>query len=149
MNANRTCTQRVAVYVSAMLIDRRNASRPYAKFGLLGAALAVVAACSPAPMPISTSSHDPSNPSAPEGVTPPLASSSAPKSSPPAAGHDEHRQHEHAASASDAPAADAGTRAAGDAGSQNVVYVCPMHPEVTSTTPGVCPKCNMKLVPKK
>jgi hypothetical protein len=27
--------------------------------------------------------------------------------------------------------------------------VCPMHPEVTSTTPGVCPKCNMKLVPKK
>lgn len=30
-----------------------------------------------------------------------------------------------------------------------VVYVCPMHPEVTSTTPGsLCPKCNMKLVPK-
>jgi FtsP/CotA-like multicopper oxidase with cupredoxin domain len=26
-------------------------------------------------------------------------------------------------------------------------YVCPMHPEVTSTEPGTCPKCGMKLVP--
>jgi FtsP/CotA-like multicopper oxidase with cupredoxin domain len=26
-------------------------------------------------------------------------------------------------------------------------YVCPMHPEVTSTSPGTCPKCGMKLVP--
>lgn len=24
---------------------------------------------------------------------------------------------------------------------------CPMHPEVTSTTPGRCPKCGMTLVP--
>jgi hypothetical protein len=28
-------------------------------------------------------------------------------------------------------------------------YVCPMHPEVTSPTPGTCPKCNMKLVVKE
>jgi hypothetical protein len=27
-------------------------------------------------------------------------------------------------------------------------YVCPMHPEVTSETPGLCPKCNMKLEEK-
>ena len=27
------------------------------------------------------------------------------------------------------------------------LYVCPMHPEVTSTSPGTCPKCGMKLVP--
>jgi FtsP/CotA-like multicopper oxidase with cupredoxin domain len=26
-------------------------------------------------------------------------------------------------------------------------YVCPMHPEVTSTDPGTCPKCGMRLVP--
>lgn len=26
-------------------------------------------------------------------------------------------------------------------------YVCPMHPEVTSTVPASCPKCGMKLVP--
>jgi FtsP/CotA-like multicopper oxidase with cupredoxin domain len=26
-------------------------------------------------------------------------------------------------------------------------YLCPMHPEVTSTEPGTCPKCGMKLVP--
>jgi hypothetical protein len=28
-------------------------------------------------------------------------------------------------------------------------YVCPMHPEVTQATPGTCPKCRMKLVPKE
>ena len=26
-------------------------------------------------------------------------------------------------------------------------YACPMHPEVTSTQPGTCPKCGMRLVP--
>jgi heavy metal-binding protein len=29
------------------------------------------------------------------------------------------------------------------------VYVCPMHPEVTSSTPGKCPKCGMDLVKEK
>jgi hypothetical protein len=28
------------------------------------------------------------------------------------------------------------------------VYVCPMHPEVTSNEPGRCPKCKMFLKPK-
>ncbi|AMR29498.1 hypothetical protein A0257_21985 [Hymenobacter psoromatis] len=28
------------------------------------------------------------------------------------------------------------------------VYVCPMHPEVTSDKPGSCPKCHMALVKK-
>jgi Cu(I)/Ag(I) efflux system membrane fusion protein len=27
-------------------------------------------------------------------------------------------------------------------------YTCPMHPEVKSATPGVCPKCGMDLVPR-
>ncbi|MEE8404459.1 MAG: efflux RND transporter periplasmic adaptor subunit [candidate division Zixibacteria bacterium] len=29
------------------------------------------------------------------------------------------------------------------------VYTCPMHPEVVSDEPGLCPKCNMHLVPKE
>ena len=30
-----------------------------------------------------------------------------------------------------------------------IIYTCPMHPEVTSDKPGVCPKCGMDLVEKK
>ena len=32
------------------------------------------------------------------------------------------------------------------ANQESVVYSCPMHPEVQSSTPGKCPKCEMKLV---
>ncbi|HEV7767696.1 MAG TPA: heavy metal-binding domain-containing protein [Thermoanaerobaculia bacterium] len=30
-----------------------------------------------------------------------------------------------------------------------LTYVCPMHPDVTSATPGKCPRCGMSLVIKK
>jgi len=29
------------------------------------------------------------------------------------------------------------------------VYTCPMHPEVKSDKPGICPKCGMYLVEEK
>ncbi len=72
----------------------------------------VLAACSPAPAPVSSSPRDPSNPHASEGAAPPAAP-------------------------------------AHEAVSEATRYVCPMHPEVVSSAPGVCPKCNMKLVPAK
>lgn len=30
-----------------------------------------------------------------------------------------------------------------------IVYTCTMHPEIVSDTPGICPKCGMKLTPMK
>lgn len=36
-----------------------------------------------------------------------------------------------------------------DHGSAETLYVCPMHPEVTSKTPGTCPKCGMTLVERR
>jgi hypothetical protein len=35
------------------------------------------------------------------------------------------------------------------ASSSHTQYTCPMHPEVVQDKPGKCPKCGMKLVPKK
>lgn len=44
-------------------------------------------------------------------------------------------------------------KAAGDGGETtadvDAIYACPMHPEVTSPTPGKCPKCGMTLVKKE
>lgn len=36
-----------------------------------------------------------------------------------------------------------------DRQAQQTLYTCPMHPEVVSREPGRCPKCGMKLVPKR
>jgi Cu+-exporting ATPase len=38
-------------------------------------------------------------------------------------------------------------RSSGGPGPSEVVYVCPMDPEVVSVTPGACPKCGMALEP--
>lgn len=51
----------------------------------------------------------------------------------PSSGHEEHSQHEPPAGGID----------------ETTVYVCPMHPEVTSKTPGTCPKCGMTLVERR
>ena len=34
-------------------------------------------------------------------------------------------------------------------GGSEVIYTCPMHPEVKQDHPGTCPKCGMNLVPEK
>lgn len=34
-------------------------------------------------------------------------------------------------------------------GERAAVYVCPMHPEVTSNAPGTCSKCGMALVERR
>jgi hypothetical protein len=43
------------------------------------------------------------------------------------------------------PMETAGDGHAGHGAPAAAAYSCPMHPEVTSDKPGVCPKCNMKL----
>ena len=32
---------------------------------------------------------------------------------------------------------------------QEIIYTCPMHPEVKRESPGMCPECGMALVPMK
>ncbi len=31
----------------------------------------------------------------------------------------------------------------------SMIYTCPMHSKVAQTEPGQCPRCGMKLVPKR
>jgi hypothetical protein len=38
---------------------------------------------------------------------------------------------------------------AGSPAQASAAFSCPMHPEVSSNEPGTCPKCGMKLEPKK
>lgn len=110
---------------------------------LITAAVLGMSACSPAPMPVSASASDPSNPAAPEGAprpaTPPSSAPTAPATVP---------THEHGTNTSPTHGTTAGSGVGGaDAGA--TLYTCPMHAEVTSPTPGRCPKCGMNLVPKK
>lgn len=108
---------------------------------LVAAASSLVLACSVGPSPVSRASNDPSNPSAAEGsselrvATAEVTAAASPDT------HDEHGGHGGHGGHADARH--------GDAGTAEVIYECPMHPEVTAKTPGLCPKCNMKLVPKK
>lgn len=100
------------------------------RIGLISALLSG-SACSPGLAPVSQSVKDPSNPAAPEGVT--QASSATQTSS--------------AAQASSATQTSVESSAVADAGP--TIYTCPMHPQITSPSPGRCPICGMNLVPRK
>ncbi len=94
-------------------------------FALFGSIFLLIAACaSGAVLPL-VASH----PASPDGPETPWGEASQAASTQGVLGHD----HQHGA----APAASSG-----------VIYACPMHPEVTSGQPGVCPKCGMNLRPQ-
>jgi hypothetical protein len=99
-------------------------------------------ACSPAPLPVSQSPQDPSNPAAAEGFVPTFEPAvSRPDDAHSQGAADPHAHHGRPAASSREPsAADAGVRAA---------FACPMHPEITSSVQGRCPKCGMNLAPRK
>jgi hypothetical protein len=58
-----------------------------------------------------------------------------------------HHDHGTAAPATPTPPRKPAVKKAAPSAAQ-VIYVCPMHPEVTSKSPGKCPKCGMTLVKK-
>jgi Heavy metal binding domain len=66
--------------------------------------------------------------------------------------------HQHGGPATPAPSGQEGDHSqheppgggrTGGAAETAAVYACPMHPEVTSTAPGKCPKCGMTLVKRR
>lgn len=105
-------------------------------------------------LPPRSASLDPSNPNGPE--SPPSTLWAATDSARPGHGgsapgsEHEHAGHDHSAGNTSATMSSAPSAPAQGASSDSsATYTCPMHPEVTSSQPGKCPKCGMRLVPKK
>lgn len=89
---------------------------------------------------------DPSNPNAPESESVTAAG----RSTSTAGEAAKAGQHHHGAAP---PEGSAGSpSSAQPAPSENpgtgTLYTCPMHPDVTRSTPGRCPQCGMELVPR-
>lgn len=59
--------------------------------------------------------------------------------------HEGHGAHSGHAGSAPQPS----TSSDGGAAPAGASYTCPMHPEIVRPEPGRCPKCGMKLVPKK
>jgi hypothetical protein len=110
---------------------------------ILTVALALtVAGCATQTRPTPLAANHPANPDAPEAPLPPpsqtLAGAATRQGSATADDHDMSSMHHGGMTM---PATTAATSPAAAA------YVCPMHKQVTSNQPGVCPICHMKLVP--
>jgi len=128
--------------------------RRYCAMGSLVALPSVACGGSPPPR---SAALDPSNANGPESAplsvsllaTDAVASSEG-ESAHRETGGEEHAKHNHAAAHEHATHGSSPAPQEKADGSENVaVYTCPMHPEVKSSGPGRCPKCGMKLVPKK
>ena len=90
-------------------------------------AVAAVAGCAGQSSPPGIPADHPAHPAAAEAPAPARS----------------HALHDPVATASEA------SPTAAEPSDAPTVYTCPHHPEVTSNQPGVCPKCDMKLQPKK
>jgi hypothetical protein len=96
-----------------------------------------------APSPDSHAGHDSHVSHQPEAPVPP---SPAPEPSKPEA-HEASPPPENRPASAAKASPDSKSQSGGDV--SGVRYTCPMHPEIDTSKPGPCPKCGMKLVPKK
>ncbi len=98
-------------------------------------AAVLLASCASVPVPATRSTESPAHPAAPEAETPPavpgLSGEARDGATPAAAGQANGHAAHGAPETADAP---------------HAAYACPMHPQVTSDKPGVCPICGMSLV---
>ena len=145
-----------------MRTDRKTGvvRRRYVVLLQLLASATLMSGCASEPKPRPTA-LDPTNPAAPESLplrVPSLGEGSSLRTpaetepaSTPAHGNagdgrtQEHGGHAHGGGEANPPRSGSESKAGGPA---TVLYTCPMHPEVTSSEPGRCPKCGMKVVPK-
>jgi hypothetical protein len=117
--------------------------------------LLVGCASAPPPRPAAIDPANPTAPEAPPAVVSALAASPPPAEPAEAPARPAAEPHQHQPAAEAQPAAEphqhqhGGAASGAKAGPEKVSYTCPMHPEVISSAPGRCPKCGMKLVPRK
>ena len=120
------------------------------------ASMFLLVGCAKSP-PFVVGPDHPANPNAAEASLPAvsqtLAISDGSVSQPGIEKHAGHEIHDSAGGMQDGASETQGRKTQGTqpatTQATSVIYVCPMHPEVTSTQPGLCPKCAMDLVKKE
>lgn len=132
-----------------MINNARNPMYAPTALGLLGTCLLLLGGCVKArPAFVLSAGHPAAASSETTAYTPP-ANPFAPVASPEMGAH---RHDDHSRGTADMPGMHEMIPAAvptDDAVVAPLGYVCPMHADVRSDTPGTCPKCRMRLVPAK